>query len=169
MLVLDTDHLGEFDDASAAGARLNERLLASGEELAATIVSVHEQLRGWLAQIHRLHADPYAQIPAYARLQRGLEFSPALTASEKEVLVICWGNTGEGPSKQELHLGLESRPIVLADETAPHRPRNRPELLESSAPRLAPGGFAVSVCLRSVLGAGRDSSRVSRSAVRRSD
>lgn len=74
MLVLDTDHLAEFDDASAAGARLNERLLASGEELAATIVSVEEQLRGWLAQIHRLHADPYAQIPAYARLQRRLEF-----------------------------------------------------------------------------------------------
>jgi len=74
VLVLDTDHLAEFDDASAAGARLNERLLASGEELAATIVSVEEQLRGWLAQIHRLHADPYAQIPAYARLQRRLEF-----------------------------------------------------------------------------------------------
>ena len=33
MLVLDTDHLGEFDDASVAGARLIERLLASGEEL----------------------------------------------------------------------------------------------------------------------------------------
>ena len=74
MLILDTDHLGEFDNASAAGARLNERLLASGEELAATIVSVEEQLRGWLAQIHRLHADPYAQIPAYARLRRRLEF-----------------------------------------------------------------------------------------------
>ena len=74
MLVLDTDHLGEFDDASAAGARLNELLLDSREELAATIVSVEEQLRGWLAQIHRLHADPYAQIPVYARLQRRLEF-----------------------------------------------------------------------------------------------
>jgi len=74
VLILDTDHLGEFDDASAAGARLNERLLASDEELAATIVSVEEQLRGWLAQIHRLHADPYAQIPAYTRLQRRLEF-----------------------------------------------------------------------------------------------
>ncbi len=27
-----------------------------------------------MAQIHRLHADPHAQIPAYARLQRRLEF-----------------------------------------------------------------------------------------------
>lgn len=74
MLVLDTDHLGEFDNGGPIGARLNERLLASGEDLAATIVSVEEQLRGWLAQIHRLHADPFAQISVYARLQRRLEF-----------------------------------------------------------------------------------------------
>ena len=74
MLVLDTDHLVEFDEASDAGARLKERLLAVEEEIAATIISVEEQFRGWVAQIHRLHADPHAQIPAYARLKRRLEF-----------------------------------------------------------------------------------------------
>ena len=74
MLILDTDHLGEFDEASVAGARLNQRLLATREELAATIISVEEQFRGWAAQIHRLHADPHAQISAYARLKRRLEF-----------------------------------------------------------------------------------------------
>jgi tRNA(fMet)-specific endonuclease VapC len=74
VLVLDTDHLGEFDEASATGARLSQRLLASGEEVAATIVSAEEQLRGWLAQIHRLHDDPHAQVAVYARLQRRLEF-----------------------------------------------------------------------------------------------
>ena len=31
--------------------------------------------------------------------------------------------------------------MLLLDETAPQRPRDRPELLESSASRLAPGGF----------------------------
>ncbi len=46
VLVLDTDHLGEFDEASPAGARLKEHLLAAGEELAATIISVEEQFRG---------------------------------------------------------------------------------------------------------------------------
>lgn len=74
MLILDTDHLSELDEGSAAGARLNERLLAAGEDLAATIVSAEEQLRGWLAQIHRAHADPHAQVSASARLQRRLEF-----------------------------------------------------------------------------------------------
>lgn len=89
MLVLDTDHLGEFDDASVAGARLNERLLAAREELAATIVSVEEQLRGWLAQIHRSHAKPFAQIPHYARLQRRLEFYAQWT-------VLPWDNRAAG-------------------------------------------------------------------------
>jgi len=74
VLVLDTDHLGEFDEGSAAGARLKERLLDAREDLATTIISVEEQFRGWAAQIHRLHADSYAQIPAYARLKRRLEF-----------------------------------------------------------------------------------------------
>ncbi len=31
----------------------------------ATIISLEEQFRGWAAQIHRLHADPQAQIPAF--------------------------------------------------------------------------------------------------------
>ena len=74
MLILDTDHLSEFDRASRAGERLRERLLTNGEEVAATIISAEEQLRGWLAQIHRLHDDPHAQIPIYSRLQRRLEF-----------------------------------------------------------------------------------------------
>jgi len=74
VLVLDTDHLSEFDQASSAGARLHRRLSSSREDVAATIVSAEEQLRGWLAQIHRAHDDPHAQIPAYARLQRRLEF-----------------------------------------------------------------------------------------------
>ena len=74
MLVLDTDHLSHFDEATAAGTRLRERLLASTEEPSATIVSAEEQLRGWLAQLHRIHADPHAAVPVYARLQRRLDF-----------------------------------------------------------------------------------------------
>jgi tRNA(fMet)-specific endonuclease VapC len=76
MLVLDTDHLVELDLGSAAGVVLRKRLESCGEEIATTIISAEEQLRGWLAQIHRT-SDPHRQITAYARLQRRIEFFAA--------------------------------------------------------------------------------------------
>lgn len=74
MLILDSDHLSEFDRGSPAGARLLRRLDETTEDIAATIVSVEEQLRGWLAQIHRLHDDVDAQVAVYQRLQSRLKF-----------------------------------------------------------------------------------------------
>jgi len=53
-----------------------ERLGGSGEEVATTIITVEEQLRGWLAEIHRV-SDPHRQIPLYERLQRRIEFFAA--------------------------------------------------------------------------------------------
>jgi tRNA(fMet)-specific endonuclease VapC len=52
---------------------LLDRILATGQHAATTIVTVEEQLRGWLAVIHRL-GDPHRQITAYDRLQRCLDF-----------------------------------------------------------------------------------------------
>ena len=76
MLVLDTDHVSALGSASETSLALLERVRASGEEVATTIVTVEEQLRGWLAEIHRL-ADPHRQIVAYERLQRRIEFFAA--------------------------------------------------------------------------------------------
>jgi tRNA(fMet)-specific endonuclease VapC len=73
VLVLDTNHVSELGYGTPAGRRLRDRLFASGDETATTIVSVEEQLRGWLTQIHRL-ADPHRQIPAYGRLHERIEF-----------------------------------------------------------------------------------------------
>jgi tRNA(fMet)-specific endonuclease VapC len=73
VLVLDTNHVSELGYGTPAGLRLRDRLLASGEETATTIITVEEQLRGWLAQIHRL-ANPHEQIPAYRRLHERIEF-----------------------------------------------------------------------------------------------
>lgn len=67
MLILDTDHLTELDRGLPAAGRLIERLDASGEDPAITIISVEEQLRGWLAQIGRLQ-DPFRQAAPYRRL-----------------------------------------------------------------------------------------------------
>lgn len=57
---------------------LLERIRASGQEAVTTIVTIEEQLRGWLAEIHRL-TDPRRQIPAYERLQRRIDFFAAWT------------------------------------------------------------------------------------------
>ena len=76
MLVLDTDHLVEFDRGSATGVALRRRLEEAGDEVVTTIISAEEQFRGWLAQIHRQH-DPHEQIVAYHRLQRRIDFFAA--------------------------------------------------------------------------------------------
>jgi tRNA(fMet)-specific endonuclease VapC len=72
LLVLDTDHFSEWERASAAGGRLRARLEAAKLEMAITVITVEEQMRGWLAEIGR-HNDPHRQIPAYAKLQRQVE------------------------------------------------------------------------------------------------
>ena len=78
MLVLDTDHVSALGVPSETGRRLLERIDASGDEIATTIITVEEQLRGWLAEIHRL-TDPHRQIAAYGRLQRRIDFFAAWT------------------------------------------------------------------------------------------
>jgi tRNA(fMet)-specific endonuclease VapC len=73
VLVLDTDQVSELGYGTEAGLRLRDRLLGSGQEVATTIVTGEEQLRGWLAEIHRLD-DPHKQISAYDRLRERIEF-----------------------------------------------------------------------------------------------
>lgn len=55
MIVLDTDHFSEFikGEKSERGVRLSRRLKASGEIFCTTIVTYEEQIRGWLAKIHK--------------------------------------------------------------------------------------------------------------------
>ena len=72
MLVLDTDHLSALDRRSAAGVSLQRDLIAEDGLVAITIVTVEEQLRGWLARISKLR-DPVRLVSAYAELQDRLE------------------------------------------------------------------------------------------------
>ena len=75
MIVLDTNHLTTLQYAeSDAAVKLAERLEALPEgEVATTIVSFEEQMRGWLAAIHsrKSVAD---QVPLYGRLELLLRF-----------------------------------------------------------------------------------------------
>jgi tRNA(fMet)-specific endonuclease VapC len=68
MILLDTDHLSVFtDERDPRHGLLNTRMEAATEQVACSIVSVEEVLRGWLAFIHRLR-DVHQQLPAYTRL-----------------------------------------------------------------------------------------------------
>jgi len=52
MLVLDTDHLTEYQRGTSTEAhRLKQRLDLSAEPYATTIISVEEIMRGWMAAI----------------------------------------------------------------------------------------------------------------------
>jgi tRNA(fMet)-specific endonuclease VapC len=72
LLVLDTDHFSEWARGSTLGTRLRSRLEQTRPEIALTIITVEEQMRGWLAEISR-QPDPHRQIAPYARLQRQIE------------------------------------------------------------------------------------------------
>ena len=74
MLVLDTDHLTEFQKGVSPEAhRLKQRLDKAAERYAATIITVEEVMRGWMAAIRRI-ADPRQQMQGYARLQQLFRF-----------------------------------------------------------------------------------------------
>lgn len=74
MLILDTDHLTEYQKGTSPEAhRLKQRLDDSNESYATTIITVEEIMRGWMASIRRTH-DPRRQISAYARLRQLFRF-----------------------------------------------------------------------------------------------
>jgi tRNA(fMet)-specific endonuclease VapC len=74
MIVVDTDYLSLMQRQQSVEAEEIFRLLNScGVDVAMTIISAEEQMRGWLAVIRR-HRDPHKQIPWYAKLQEMMEF-----------------------------------------------------------------------------------------------
>jgi tRNA(fMet)-specific endonuclease VapC len=74
MLLLDTDHLVEYQKGTSAEARrLKEHLDRAAEPFGTTIITVEETMRGWMAAIHRLR-DPRGQIGAYVRLRQLFRF-----------------------------------------------------------------------------------------------
>ena len=115
MLVLDTDHLSELEVRSPTGLRLLKRLEQSREDAVITAVTCEEQLRGWLAEIHR-QKHPRDQITAYARLIRTIE-----TLARWTVLPLDEESsaTFESLTKQRVRIGtndLKIAAITLAHD-----------------------------------------------------
>lgn len=74
MYLLNTDHITLLDRGGAEGQRIRGRLSqVPPEEVAASIVSYEEQMRGWLAYIASLRAVD-RQVAGYRRLERMLQF-----------------------------------------------------------------------------------------------
>ena len=74
MILLDTDHLSVVGfPGHSQYSNLAQRLQASSEDLATTVVSAEEHMRGWLAEINRRRRG-HDQIPAYERLAELIEF-----------------------------------------------------------------------------------------------
>jgi len=77
MLILDTDHLTEYQKGtSAAALRLKTRLDEAGEPFGTTIITVEEVMRGWMAAIRRA-SDPMRQINFYRQLRQLFRFFAA--------------------------------------------------------------------------------------------
>lgn len=73
MVLLDTNHLEAIAWNTAEGRKLIARLEAEAVEAAASVISLEETMRGWLAEIRR-QVQPLKQIPAYGRLVEASEF-----------------------------------------------------------------------------------------------
>jgi tRNA(fMet)-specific endonuclease VapC len=74
MLVLDTDHVTEYQKGTSPRAeRLKRRLDESSELYATTIVTIEEIMRGWMAALRRIQ-DPRLQVKSYTRLRQLFRF-----------------------------------------------------------------------------------------------
>jgi tRNA(fMet)-specific endonuclease VapC len=73
MFVLDTDHMSLLEWGGEGSAALRERLAdVATEDVATTIISYEEQVRGWMAYLARAKALEQ-EMEAYERLRRHLE------------------------------------------------------------------------------------------------
>jgi tRNA(fMet)-specific endonuclease VapC len=69
MIVLDTDHVTELlKGTSPTAVALRGKIDAYDDEVATTIVSIEEVMRGWMAELRR-QTSVSKQIRAYERLQ----------------------------------------------------------------------------------------------------
>ena len=75
MILLDTDHINVLQSRAPQAAALTENMDASADQdFATTVITIEEQMRGWLAVIHRFNDAQFPQLPAYERLVGLVDF-----------------------------------------------------------------------------------------------
>lgn len=116
MLILDTDHLTEFQRGnSAAAIQLNERLKNSGEEYCTTIISVEEIMRGWMAAIRR-SSHPTRQINSYRQLRQLFRFFATWQVLDWNVAAATKFQELRGAKIRTGTMDLKIACIVLAND-----------------------------------------------------
>lgn len=73
MHILDTNHLSELGYNSTSGARLRSRLDQLNADAVTTVISVEEELGGWLAKVNKCR-DSDLQIHVYSLLTERVNF-----------------------------------------------------------------------------------------------
>jgi tRNA(fMet)-specific endonuclease VapC len=75
MILLDTDHVTvlHYRDHPRCAALVARLQSAEDQRRAIPVVTLEEQVRGWLAEINRWR-DVHKQVPAYERLEKIVEF-----------------------------------------------------------------------------------------------
>ncbi len=82
MYILDTDSLSILEHSGENAQRLLAKLSTlQADELAVTIISYEEQMRGWLSYLARTRSIQ-AQVEAYKRLKKQLENYCAISVIE---------------------------------------------------------------------------------------
>jgi tRNA(fMet)-specific endonuclease VapC len=72
MYILDTDHISLLDRGGVEGRRIRDRLRAlPGDDIATTVASYEEQMRGWLSRVARA-STLERQIADYSELKQQL-------------------------------------------------------------------------------------------------
>jgi tRNA(fMet)-specific endonuclease VapC len=109
MILLDTDHFSVLvDSRHAQHARLVARLSDRDEPAAIPVIAVEEQLRAWLAQVHRA-GDVYRQVSPYDRLIRLIEVL-------REWEIVRWSQEAadefSGLRKARVHIGSQDLKIA---------------------------------------------------------
>ena len=115
MILLDTDHLSILlDERDARHRPLLDRLRDSDDELTIPIVSIEEQLRGWLAKLHR-ERDPHRQIMPYTRLTRVFTFL-------REWPILEWNQTAADEFRRlrSLRLRIGTQDMKIASIALAH-------------------------------------------------
>src|SRR5689334_11007853 len=94
MIVLDTNHLSALAHLGPQRDRLIARIEASGQDVAVTIISIQEAIRGWMSDINkpgpesshvRAYEDLAKLIRGFTELEFILPFDQGAAAKSEEL------------------------------------------------------------------------------------